>query len=361
MLGGNIFDFVSRLSDEEYRRAAAVVTTVIQSVSNSCTKNDSMVVVPPSYHKKSDHGDIDCLVWDGAGLRVENLIGPLSAALECKSVEENPNGASFAVPFGNNRWFQLDVQVVNGTKAEFEFCQRFHSYNDLGNLIGRVAASQGFKFGSKGLCVPVYHEGAIVDEIKVTDDFSAAIEFLGFDPDWFDDGFETLDEIFDYVTESRYFEPKYYRLSNRSNRSRKRDLKRPAYMAFVDRVQKTWPEEFDHEYDDRGQRKYNKEHLVRAFQWFGSNLAARYDAAIEAYIEQEWKCQQFNKDIIELTTGYGGQRLGQLIRSFVDEVGMPIRQLVLDVGPDQAFKTFVDFYRKYRVACITPTDSEQSR
>lgn len=171
---------------------------------------------------------------------------------------------SFGISFFNkdkntySDMFQLDMIKTN--KDNFDFHYNYLSWNDLGNFIGRVAAYHGFKLGHDGFQKRLYLDkhGEILDvsqyktqndtndsnrvyiktNLFLSLDWDKSIEFLGFDSERFKKGFNNLEEIAEYVYNSKYFNIKMFELDNRDNRSRARDLKRPNYNFAMDYFQK---------------------------------------------------------------------------------------------------------------------------
>ena len=64
--------------------------------------------------------------------------------------------------------------------------------------------------------------------------FDQALEFLGFDSSRFAQGFNTIDDILDYVASSKYFCKDFFLFENRNHDQRKRDVKRPTYTRALE-------------------------------------------------------------------------------------------------------------------------------
>jgi hypothetical protein len=100
--------------------------------------------------------------------------------------------------------------------------------------MGRVAHKQRFKFGHDGLWY-MFREGThAFRDLLLTRDVDTALGFLGYDPQRFAQGFDMLQEIFEYASSSVFFNADIYPLDNRNHRSRVRDRKRKTYMEFLE-------------------------------------------------------------------------------------------------------------------------------
>jgi hypothetical protein len=64
--------------------------------------------------------------------------------------------------------------------------------------------------------------------------FDQALEFLGFDSLRFAQGFNTIDDILDFVASSKYFCKDFFLFENRNHDQRKRDVKRPTYTRALE-------------------------------------------------------------------------------------------------------------------------------
>ena len=71
-------------------------------------------------------------------------------------------------------------------------------------------------------------------EVLLTCNFFTALDFLGFNVERYKQGFRTLDEIFEFVYQSKYFKESYFSLDNRPADMRARDKKRANYGLALD-------------------------------------------------------------------------------------------------------------------------------
>lgn len=190
-------------------------------------------------------------------------------------VNRNGNVSSYAMRFKvREQWtnpFQVDYIQVS--PCEYDFAVNYYAYNDLGNLLGRIASAFGYKFGYNGLSVKQYfnakgepvkvsqvkseveegndNSSSIKKEKVVISDFNEALKFLGYSPKEYAKGFRNVEEITRFVARGKYFHQDYFLMENRNHTQRARDQKRPTYnealqyfSTIVARDKQTSREEF---------------------------------------------------------------------------------------------------------------------
>ena len=216
------------------------------------------------------------------------------------------NGCCYSVLYEyKDKKFQVDFILEK--EKNFEFAKHYFDYNDLGNLIGRVAHKAGFKFGHDGLWYCIREGNYKVGDICLTKDFSTALRFLGFDVGSYQYGFNSLEDIFEFVTLNPYFDPASYDLNNRSRYARIRDKKRPTYQKFLKWV----------EYKKlQAKPSLDKSSwLEKADNWFLDFKSER--SALLAKLERKREIKsKFNGDIIKAITSLEGKDLGRFISEF---------------------------------------------
>lgn len=124
------------------------------------------VTVPKEAPEKPDYGDLDILV-----------LGEPNAPLVTHAQVQEALGASHAIPFSGartshyavpvsqedwpsngggvdqeERYFQVDVHVCED-RADFDAIEFFHSYGDLGMILGLLIRTGGLSLGTHGLKV----------------------------------------------------------------------------------------------------------------------------------------------------------------------------------------------------------------
>lgn len=218
---------------------------------------DELYAVIPCYFEKDSFGDLDFLTTDNHVAVIEKL--KKADDVEIVGKVKGGNCTSYAIRFNSisPKAFQLDIIHVD--ESVFNFALHYFSFNDLGNFIGRIASAARIKFGFDGMfrkvylnnhgdIIPVYslkeqqsqandnsHSTVVTKtEVLLTCDFFTALDFLGFDIERYKQGFATLDEIFEFVYQSKYFKESYFSLDNRPADMRARDKKRANYGLALD-------------------------------------------------------------------------------------------------------------------------------
>jgi len=224
-MGGNAIKNTQRVSAEEYHRRADILKRTLDDIIAGLPVRVKYSVVP-SYANKPDFGDMD-VIWmqDWANdIDVSRLTSPFGT-------ETVRNGNVVSI-----NWDGMQLDFIKMSEHEYDFALKYYSFNDLGNLIGRIARTLGFKFGHDGLYTRAEYNNHVVNDHCVTSDWDEALTMLGFDPVRWHQGFNELSDIFDYVIGSRWFRKEAFLMENRNHDARQRDRKRKVYMAFLERV-----------------------------------------------------------------------------------------------------------------------------
>ena len=245
-----------------------------------------------SYTNKESHGDIDVL----GTISFDEFESIIKTKFNILGIVKNHNEKSYALEF-NSAKFQLDY--IRTAPEYLTFNYNYLSYNDLGNLIGRIASSFGFKFGHDGLFIKEFFDdkGNTVDktvsyirhEKLISRDWDFALEFLGLDPKRYKEGFNSLDDIFEYVCSSKYFHKNYYNLENDNNQKRTRDKKRENINKFNKYLESQLETNF------RESRNLFKEHLKSYPQIIQYKRALKKEVKREYYKKRKFKAQKLLK------------------------------------------------------------------
>lgn len=259
---------VERLTKEQYNEVLSALTITLPYKTAAI----------PAYKSKENFGDCDLLTT----ATDEAFEKSLSKDFVLLGKKRNGGVTSYAIKYSNFPPFQFDL--IKAKEDSYKFHYNYLSYNDLGNLVGRVAAAFGFKFAHDGLYILAWysHKGeersvARVKETGKTNDcaehkmeklfisnFDQALEFLGFDSLRFAQGFNNVDDILDFVANSKYFCKDFFLFENRNHDQRKRDVKRPTYTRAL-------------EYFDTLTETKSRDEVTRAFR---TNVAKKYPSII---------------------------------------------------------------------------------
>ncbi len=299
-MGGRAIQNARRVDAAEYRHLVEQVTARLR-----VALPGTRLEVIQAYRAKPDFGDMDILIE--RNVLPSDWPQRIAAALGSREVV--PNGPVCSFEFDG---FQVDL--ITAQSAWFEFALGYFSWNDLGNLIGRIAHKHGFKFGHDGLHYPLRDGDHLVAEVQVTQDFAQALIFLGLDPERGAEGFDTLEDVFAYVASSAYFDPAQFPLEHRSHRARIRDAKRPTYTAFLAWVNgRTLPVR------EAPSREARLAAASQAFPGFGERLVA----ARAALARRQAVRERFNGRLVCEWTGLRGPALGAFMAQLKRDAGGP--------------------------------------
>lgn len=337
-MGGNALPHVPtrRLNPEEFRRVSADV------VRRLGTDLGIRAVPLPAYRQKADFGDLDLIVESDA-------LAPLKPGEWVKVLRDFAERAGYARAFKVNAPTKDDHPVVE--QAVFSYDHRnapeeeagfqvdfilmrsadvasavaYYSYNDLGNLIGRIAEKMGFTYGHRGLIYRRVDGTRLIGSVVVSQDTDAVLAFLGFDPARFRAGFDRLQDIFDYVVGGKYFHPAPFLLENRNHASRMRDRKRKTYGGFLRHLE-SHPDLPVYPHTET-----KADWLEKAFAFF-PDFRARHDAMIAAAAVPNPVRRIFSGDNIKAWTGLRDSR----------EVGLLMERVKKDFDSPEDFAAFVE-------------------
>lgn len=317
-MGGNAIQNTIRLPREQvfdqiYPSVASVFEELIRS------HGFDLIYTPfLDYYRKPDYGDLDILV----GI---NESRPFLDAFQermklCVSeFKRNSNILSFGIPMENGN-FQVDL-VCMETKF-FGSSFLYYSYNDLGNLMGRVARAMGFKYGHRGLTY-VYRDSEcdtrIIEELEVATEGRDIFPILGYSWEKFlETEFNTLEDIFKFAASSDFFDKSLFAYENLNNENRVRNRKRKTYREFLE-----WLEVQD------GLHSFNWGHpelkkrtqdmrLSVAMQHNPQFREAFFEASIKEAVLHRYR-EKFNGDFVKFLTRLEGKTLGNVMREIRDE------------------------------------------
>jgi hypothetical protein len=309
-MGGNAMKHIGVVTE---RKPAGTYWAIMQVVTGTLAnlfpyaRNELI----KSYANKPTFGDGDVLLENN--LLPSNWVELIEGAFGLKPNEIIRNGGviSFAV-------FGMQVDIISTPKEEFDIASVYFAFNDLGNLMGRVAHSFGFKYGHDGLYYSMREGTNKFAEVLVTDDPAEIFSFLGYDYSVFLNGFEELDDIFAFASSSPFFHRDIFHLENRNNAARTRDAKRPTYTAFLEWM-KDKPEldkckelAFINGEKHPDRDRWKEVLLLRAFIRFPS-FAKEYNKAMERHNVAKEAKLLWNGEIVSGLTGLQGKDLGAFI------------------------------------------------
>jgi len=215
--------------------------------------------------------------------------------------------------------FQVDLILINSEC--FDFAKTYYSFNDIiGNLVGRFAHKFGCSLGHAGLFYTLRedlftgdynHQGNQLEQVLLTRDPRTAWEFLGTNYDKVLEGFNTIEEAFQFVLDGEFFDPDIFSYENLNHINRTRNKKRENYQKFVDLL-------------ESDKEKYRKFTFSKIKMDYFSYITANFPNLINDievikidYFKKKENSKKFNGKLVQEWTGLeAGQELGKVIMAF---------------------------------------------
>lgn len=326
-MGGNLFK-LGRLPRADYKKIENQLKTYLDQ------KFGEHYRIPRYYANKADFGDMDIVVSSAAMKSnwhdmQQELIQDLGIS-QYKSA-----GAVFSTVYHN---FQVDFFVRN--HQYFATTYDFLSFNDIGNLIGRIFKRFNLKYGEQGLQYVFRRaDNHYQKDIEVSKDAQKIMEFLELDYAHWQRGFASKKEMFDWVVACPYFSVKPY--VDMSNKMEKRAKERPTIQAFLayletHQINKTY------EFDEKDS--------------YLPMIAAYFPAAnLLEHIAHEKEREQYviaikskynGRLIMELFPTLKGKALGDFMQAFQAQ-WQDHEQVLYAMQADEIKQKLQEFYAKY--------------
>lgn len=260
-----------------------------------------------AYAEKPSFGDMDIL------FQSDNITFDVIAFLQSEftpaEIVKNDNVYSF-------EYRQLQVDLILTPDSEFETSLKYYSYNDVGNLLGRIAHPMGLKFGHRGLSYAWRMGTYMFDDVVIERDWKVILPTLGYSYERWANGFKNITDIYEFVISSRYFSRDIFLLHNRNHASRVRDAKRPTYTGFLKWLETRSSDElpdYPRKEDKAEWLPYLFEQLPN-FKGLYEQTQARFEASLRAN-------ERFNGEVVAKISGLEKQDLGKLMHRIREEFG----------------------------------------
>lgn len=254
---------------------------------------------------------------------------------------KNGNCFSFA-------YKQLQIDLIVTPSTEYQTSLNYFAYNDLGNLCGRIAHMLGLKLGHDGLAYnwrvgETYHFRTLVVET----DWNKILPVLGLDPEQYNNGFDTLEDIFEYVVSSKFFHKDIFLLHNRNHTSRTRDAKRKTYMEFL-----KWIESYIHTNEQNFWSEWRKDQDKRVWLPYLFRKIPHFEVLYKE-VQAEWEAEEeyrrrFNGDLVREWLGIDGKELGEFMKYLRLECGQHFKTDIVKMNKELVERYVQYFYNKYK-------------
>lgn len=221
------------------------------------------VIEPAEAPGKPDYGDLDFIAAcnDPTELPARDLV---AKALNAERyISSGPDVSSYAVSWASagvddTDWRQRGIDSpkkdqdlgeapIPYAQIDIHTCQMellpwlvFHaSYGDLSQILGSILRPYGLTVTDRGFCLRVEeieHVHKDGSKIYLTRDPDVAMEYLGLSPKRYHSGFENVEQLFEWIAATRFFNPNVYvaREGKETAVDRRRKQTRPMFGCFVD-------------------------------------------------------------------------------------------------------------------------------
>jgi len=302
-MGGNVFPGMNR------RYSKAEYLALVDEMKPMFDMIFKVWNVTPTFSDKADFGDMDVVGVPKFAFNVDVL----AAIFNIHAVPYGNNLRGMFVPIKNNGgvWsliykdFQIDL--VTCPEHEYQFTKNYMGVGDRGNFVGKIAHMLGLKFGHDGMWLVVRtDDNHQLGEVLLTLDPKRAEAFLDVKP--LMDNPKSLEDIFDNVAASKYFNPEVFKLENNNAVARIRDRKRPSYNKFLEYCDKLPSKQ--HLWFPRIKDK--SVYLSMIFEAFPDAEAKYNELWKQKELNDKFK-QLLNGDLVSEWLGLTGPELGKMM------------------------------------------------
>jgi len=316
-----------RKNTDEFRRIGYELQT---RVGEDLGYNTDIVTC---YRTKADHGDLDLLIcvpdknlvnWRNY---IENVFKP-------QAIYSNGGVYSF-----DYQGFQVDFIPI--LESKWESALVYFSYDPLGNIMGKTYHKFNLSYGWEGLFYKYRNaHGTNSANILLTNDVKRIFEFGGYDYERYLNGFDTLEEIFDFCIDGKYFDSEMFQMENLKSIDKKRNRKRGSYHLFLQYLK-------DNNISRRYEFSKNKKDYIEAIEtaFPESDLGFELIGLKQKDKVNQMIAEKFNGNIVmQWLPEVQGKELGQAIGKFKSFLGTGYDTFILNSDIEDIRDLFMKIY-----------------
>ena len=211
-MGGKVFQ-TERMSKKQYDFVCDKIKEIVGGLGH----------ITKQLSDKTDFGDTDLVVYDA---NEDEVLTKLSNYVLDK------NGNSLKLQF-DDVVFQCDIVLADKELGNIADVWELHNHGDFYNFVGKMTNAAGFKISCDGSIKFRYSKSkSITTNLSI----EQLLQLLDVDKPVTTEYNMTKAEMFEKIVKSKFFKKEYFDLDNLNNRSRKRQLKRPTYMEFLEHI-----------------------------------------------------------------------------------------------------------------------------
>ena len=211
-MGGKVFQ-TERMSKQQYDFVCDKIKEVVGDLGR----------ITKQLLDKTDFGDVDLVVYD---VDEDNVLTKLSNYVLDK------NGSSLKLQF-DDVIFQCDIVLADKEMGNIADVWELHNHGDFYNFVGKMTNVAGFKISCDGSIKFRYSKSK---SVTTSLSIKRLLQLLDINKPVTLEYNMTKAEMFEKIVKSKFFKKEYFDLDNLNNRSRKRQLKRPTYMEFLEYI-----------------------------------------------------------------------------------------------------------------------------
>lgn len=193
------------------------------------------------------------------------------------------------------------------------------------------------KYRPDGLYAIIFNKSQSrkLDEILLTKDVNKMFSFLGLDVNRKYNGFDTLEEIYDWIISCKYFKPQIFFLENLNQDDRKRNKKRPTFNKFLEYIK-------DFQFDN--EKLTNDISVDLIDQSFPEVHFMEQIIALRKLDDENQKSKEiFNGKLVIEWTGLSGKKLGDVMKEFKTQYS---DEYLKQCNPEDIKNIFLTWYKK---------------
>ena len=332
-MGGNLFK-LGRIPKEKYLKIETEIKEYLER------KLRYAYLIPRYYASKPDFGDLDIVInSDALEDNWEKIRQEIVKDLNIERYQSN--GRVFSTVYSD---FQVDYFTTSD--EFFASTYNYLSFNDLGNLIGKICRRFNLKYGEKGLAYVYRRElGNYKKDLTVTTDFKEISNFLKLDYHKWKKGFNNLEEIYQWTIASPYFSVEPY--LERSTALNNRIKNRPTIQKFIEYIEKNNVTKTYKYLENRAEyiplidRSFPKANLVESIQ----------REKIEEEITKQIIAKFSGKLVMKLIPKLQAKELGEFIVSFKNQFE-DFQKFILENSQEKIDRQILDYYQNYAASKI---------
>jgi hypothetical protein len=234
-MGGNNLPGIktSRKNLDDYTYIKHIVLDILklQNIHASC---------PREIPNKTNFGDLDVIVSNDDTINFIDFIKEhFKPTVYTPSYRDKKlNVISFNSTIDalkEHNTFQIDFIFCN--EHQIDMFIFYYSYGDLGGILGRICSAHALKFGQDGLFMMFNVEtmslnaAEMQDYCLLSENPKEICEYLNLDYEYWNKSYKSLEDIFNWICQSSFFDKDIFTVLNHGHRDRVK--KRPMYLQFL--------------------------------------------------------------------------------------------------------------------------------